>query len=159
MRAPLFFTLLIAAFTLQSCAKEAQDLGIVPNTCGTDGARLQASFNGSSFCPTAQLIAVGDSSSVIVTGVDLTGNTLIIQLDTLAAGDHPMTEASNGVLYMHIGKSFTIAPGSTGSLNISSFDAQTRRIKATFQAPLFNEESGETRQLQGELDVTYSMGG
>jgi hypothetical protein len=137
----------------------AQDLGILPNTCGSDGSRVQASVDGDSYCANAQIIATGDGTSVIVTGVDLTGGTLVLQLDTLAVGDHAMTEASNGVLYMHVGTSYTIPPGGQGTVSVVVHDVQTRRLKATFSTPVFNELNGLTKQVQGEVDVTYSTGG
>jgi hypothetical protein len=156
-------SIILLALSLVSCAKDsvdvAQDLGLLPNTCGSDGARMQASVDGDSYCANAQIIATGDGAAVIVTGVALSGGTLVLQLDTLAIGDHAMTEAANGVLYMQHGTSYTIAPGASGTLSILIHDAQTRRLKATFSAPVFNELNGLTKQLQGEVDVTYSIGG
>jgi hypothetical protein len=163
MRSTSASSLLLLAFLFSSCAKDsvdlAQDLGILPNTCGSDGSRVQASVDGDSYCANAQIIAMGDGTSVIVTGVDMTGGTLVLQLDTLAVGDHAMTEASNGVLYMHVGTSYTIPSGGQGTVSIVLHDAQTRRLKATFSAPVFNELNGVTKQVQGEVDVTYSTGG
>jgi len=156
-------SIFLLALSLSSCAKDsvdvAQDLGLLPNTCGSDGARVQASIDGASYCASAQIIATGDGTSVIVTGVDLTGGTLVLQLDTLAVGDHAMTEAANSVLYMRTGTTYTIPSGGQGTLSIQIHDAQTRRLKATFTAPVFNELNGLTKQLQGEVDVTYSTGG
>lgn len=163
MRITSTLGMLVLALSFSSCAKEtldvAQDIGLVPSGCGTDGARFQASVDGSSYCASAQIIATGDDSSVIVTGIDLVGSTLVLQLDTLAVGDHAMNEASNGVLYMQAGTSYTIAPTASGVLSISAHDPATRTLKASFDVPVLNEMSGVTKQVQGEVDVTYSTGG
>jgi hypothetical protein len=156
-------SVIVLALSLASCAKDsvdvAQDLGFLSITCGSDGARVQASVDGDSYCANAQIIATGDGASVIVTGVALSGGTLVLQLDTLAVGEHAMTEAMNGVLYMHLGTSYTIAPGGQGTLSILIHNAGSRRLKATFSTPVFNELNGLTKQVQGEVDVTYSTGG
>lgn len=163
MRTTTTIALLAAFLSLASCAKEtqdiAQDLGLIPGGCGTEGARLQASVGGEPYCATAQIIATGDGSSVIVTGIDLAGSTLILQLDTLALGEHPMNEASNGALYMQAGTTYTIAPSVAGVLTISAHDPDARKLKASFDVPVFNEMNGVTKQVQGEVDVTYSTGG
>lgn len=155
--------LLVLALSFSSCAKEtldvAQDIGLVPNGCGSDGARFQASVAGSDYCASAQIIATGDGSSVIVTGIDLVGNTLVLQVDTLAIGAHAMNEANNGVLYMQAGTTYTIAPDVSGLLTISSHDPATRTLKATFDVPVFNEMNGVSKQVQGDVEVTYSTGG
>lgn len=163
MRSTTIPGFLLLAFLFTSCAKDsmdvAQDLGLLPNSCGSDGARVQASVDGDSYCANAQIIATGDGASVIVTGVALSGGTLVLQLDTLAVGEHAMTEAMNGVLYMHLGTSYTIAPGGQGTLSILIHNAGSRRLKATFSTPVYNELNGVTKQVQGEVDVTYSTGG
>jgi hypothetical protein len=157
-RIPLFLAI---ALVLASCAKDelAREVGLVPATCGTDGARLSATVNGSSYCASAQLVATGDSTTVIVTGVDLSGSTLVLQFDTLAVGTHVVTEAANGLLYMHNGTGFVVGPGQTGTLQITAHDASAHRLKAHFEAVLFNEASGTTRSVEGEVDVTYTVGG
>jgi hypothetical protein len=155
--------LFVIALPFQSCVKDtaeiAQEVGLLPAGCGSDGARLQATVGGSSYCATAQLLAVGGEGSVMLTGVDLSGNTLILQLDTLGVGTHAITEASNSMVYMQAGSSFVTGPDSEGTLIIEQHNASTRRLKGTFAAPVFNELSGETRQAEGQFDVTYTIGG
>ncbi len=155
--------LLVLAISFSACGKEAldvaQDVGLVPSGCGNEGARFQASINGEDYCASAQILATGDGSSVIVTGIDLLGSTLILQLDTLAVGDHAMTEAANGVLYMQAGTTYTIAPDAAGVLSVSTHDQAARKLKASFDVPVFNEMNGVTKQVQGTVDVTYSTGG
>lgn len=163
MRITYIFGLLVLALSFSSCAKEAldvaQDIGLVPSGCGSDGARFQASIAGSDYCASGQIIATGDGSSVIVTGIDLGGSTLILQLDTLAVGTHTMNEVGNGVLFMQAGTTYTIAPDVSGVLTISVHDPATRTLKASFDVPVFNETNGVSKQVQGEVEVTYSTGG
>lgn len=163
MRNSLPLGLLVVALSLVSCAKEAQDvaqdLGLLPSGCGSDGARFQATIGETSYCAGAQILATGNATSALVTGVDLAGNTLVLQLDSLAMGEQVMTEASNNLLYMQTGVTFTIAPEVQGTLNITHLDTQARTLKATFQVPVFNVLNGATEQVEGEVDVTYSTGG
>ncbi len=154
---------LVIALSLVSCAKDvqevAQDVGLLPSGCGSDGARLQATVGETSYCAGAQILATGDGSSAIVTGIDLTGNTLVLQLDSLVTGEQVMNEASNSILFMQTGTTYTIAPQVEGTLNILLVDTLNRKLKATFQVPVLNTVNGVTKQLEGEVDVTYTTGG
>lgn len=149
-----------ATLMLGSCLKDteelAQDAGLLPSGCGSVGARIQATVDGSSYCASAQVNAVGDGQSVIVTGVGLTGTTLIVQVDSTALGMQSITEASNGVLYMENGSSFTVMPGQTGSLHITQLDTAARTIKASFDVTLHNEMSGSSRSVSGDFDVHWT---
>ena len=146
---------------LAACVKDtedlAQDLGVLPNGCGTDGARFQATVNGDSYCASAQVIATGEGFSVTVTGVDLTGNTLILQADSIAVGQQEMTEAGNGLLYMESGTTYVMLPGNTGTLTITEADTTAHILKATFDAILHNDASGDARHLAASLDVVYTV--
>lgn len=151
---------LLLSLLITSCAKDttelAQDVGVIPAGCGTNGARMQATVDGASYCASAHVHAVGTDDAVVVTGVDLAGNSLILQADTLGIGDHLITEAQNGLLYMHLGTAYIVGPQQTGTLSITHHDPATRTLKAAFNASLFNEASGATRTVQGEIDVVYS---
>lgn len=153
---------LSAIVLLGSCLKDteelAQDTGLLPSTCGSTGARLQATVGGSTYCANGQLIATGDGSSVLITGLSLSGTTLIVQVDSLVAGTQAITEASNGVLYMENGNTYVVHPNEPGSLIISEADTAARILKATFNANLRNEMSGVSRNVQGEVDVVWSDG-
>lgn len=150
------------AFMATGCAKQAQDiaqdLGLIPNECGVNGSRVSANFSGDAYCANAQVIATGDGSSIMVTGIDLSGATLVIQLDTLAMGQHPIDEARNAVLYSSMGSTWTVPAGAGGQLNIEAHDAQARRLKASFSAPVQDALSGTPRTLEGTLEVSYTSG-
>ena len=148
------------AITLTGCIKDAeeiaQDTGVLPSTCGTQGARLQANVNGSVYCANGQVVATGNGASAVITRVSLMGTTLIVQVDSLGLGAQPITEASNGLLYMENGTSYTIMPPDQGQLNITMLDTAARALTASFSATLRNEMSGSTRAVQGELDVIWT---
>lgn len=146
---------------LSGCAKDtaelAQDAGILPSTCGSDGARIQATIDGASYCGSAQVIATGSEGTVIVTGVDLTGSTLIIQADSLVVGEQAITDATNGVLYMHNSAPYVVMPGQPGTLTITHVDTSAHVFKANFNVTLHNEMSGGTHAVQGSVDVVYTV--
>ena len=157
----LTFPLLI--MLLAGCAKDvteiAQDLGLLPPGCGTAEAHMQATVGDASFCATLQLSAVGDGSSVIVTGVDMAGTTLMLQVDDPAPGVHPITEAANAVLCLQAGATFTVAPGTEGQLTVLAHDTAAHRFTGNFTVLLTNEQDGGTRALSGDVAVQYAAGG
>ena len=152
-----------ALLLLASCAKDtvdaAQEVGLLPGTCGSDGARLQATTGEGAFCASAQVMAVGDGSSVTISGFDLTGTSIVLQVDSLGVGDQPMTEAQNGLLYMRSGTTYTNGPNAAGTLTIEMHDAASRRLKGTFQSELINVQNGIEQNVQGQFDVTYTVEG
>lgn len=145
----------------QSCVKETQEMaeevGLAPATCGTDGARLQATVGGASYCATAQVIATGGNGSVLVSGLDLTGGALVVQFDDLAVGTHAITAAENGVMYMSMGSTYVVGPDQTGSITITEHNADTHRLKATFEATVMNTASGLLKSVSGNVDVIYTL--
>ena len=71
----LFVIPMVLLFSCVKAGKEvAEELGIVPSTCGSDGARVQVDVDGSAFCADAHITAVSDGTSAIVTGVGILGN-------------------------------------------------------------------------------------
>ena len=155
--------ILTVVLTLVACSKAeqevAEDLGLVPDECGSAGARLEATVGGASYCASLQLVATGGEGTVIVTGVAADGSTLVVQFDELDPGTHAITEATNGLMWMQMGTSYTVAPGTEGVLEITAHDTALHVLKASFSAPLFNEMNGQTKQAAGSLDVVYTTGG
>ena len=154
-------TLLLAIIIgLTACQKDttevAQDVGVLPQGCGSDGARLQATVDGNSYCASAQVVAVGEGFSVTVTGVDLTGNTIILQADSIGMGTQPITEANNGILLIQNGTTYVVLPGNSGTLHITEADTTAHVFKASFDVTLQNDVSGQSRAVQGSLDVVYT---
>lgn len=148
-------------FTLVACAKAgkkvAEELGLVPSTCGSDGARVQAEIDGASFCADANITAMSDGTSASITGIGLLGNTFSVQLDSLAVGTRTVSEATNSILFMQAGTPYVVIGDSAGWLAIDHHDAAARRLKARFQATVFNEMNGRSKPLSGSVDVTYTV--
>lgn len=151
---------LVVALVATACTKDsedlAQDTGILPSTCGSPGARLQATVAGDAYCANGQVVATGDGLSVIVTGVSVSGSTLVLQVDSVGVGTQFITEASNGLLFMESGSSYVVLPGQVGSITITQADSSARVLKASFAANLGNEMSGQSIAVQGEVDVTWT---
>ncbi|MCB0765764.1 MAG: hypothetical protein KDB95_00995 [Flavobacteriales bacterium] len=153
----LFVIPMVLLFSCVKAGKEvAEELGIVPSTCGSDGARVQVDVDGSAFCADAHITAVSDGTSAIVTGVGILGSTFSIQLDTLGIGTHTISEATNTVMYMNAGTPFVSVGDDAGTVTIDLYDASTGRLKAHFEASVFNEMSGSSKSLSGSVDVTCS---
>ncbi|MEO8591012.1 MAG: hypothetical protein ABI432_16660, partial [Flavobacteriales bacterium] len=153
----LFATMLCLAACVKDQEDVAQAAGITPSTCGIAGTRLQATVDGASYCANAQVIATSDGSTAMVTGVDLLGSSIILQLDTLAIGAFPMNEMENSALYMHTGTAFVMDPAHPGTLTITEHDTTTHSLKAAFEVILLNDLNGSTRVLNGDFDVTYTV--
>jgi hypothetical protein len=148
------------ALCITGCMKDteelAQDTGVLPSSCGTQGARLQAVVNGSSYCANGQIVATGNGESAMITGVSLLGTTLVVQVDSLGLGTQPITEATNGMLYMENGTSYVVMPPDAGVLNIMHLDTAARTLKASFSAMLRNEMSGNSRTVEGTMDILWT---
>lgn len=160
MRHTNLLLLFVSIATLTACMKAgkevAEELGLVPSTCGADGARVQAEVDGASFCADASILAVGNGTSATITGIGLLGNTFTLQLDSLATGSHTISEGSNGMLFMATGTAYVSTGDSAGWLVIDMHDAATQRLKAHFQATVFNEMNGGTKAVSGSVDVKYT---
>jgi hypothetical protein len=157
---PLLPFVLLTALSM-GCAKDAaevaQEVGLLPSTCGTDGARLQATAGGGEFCASAQVHAMGDGASVMISGFDLTGASLVVQVDMPDVGSHPIDQASNPILYTHAGAVFGAGSDTAGELVIELHDEIARRIKGSFDADLINVQNGEVRTVRGSFDVGYTI--
>mgnify|MGYP007127719266 CR=1 FL=1 len=163
MRHTNLLLLFISILTLSACVKAgkevAEELGIVPSSCGTDGARLEASVNGNAFCADGNLSAISDGTSATVIGLGLLGSAVTLQVDTLAAGTYVMNEAENSLLYMELGTPYVSIAEQPGTLTISSHDPASHRLKASFDAHVRNEMSGTVKPISGTVDVTYTIEG
>jgi len=152
------FLLVLTAVVFASCAKVgkevAEEIGLVPETCGSDGSRVQVDLDGTAFCADANITAMSDGTSASISGVSLLGNTFTIQVDSIATGTQRISEASNAVLFLSAGTPYVSIGDSAGWLMIDGYDAATRRLRAHFQARVHNEMNGQTKTLAGSVDVT-----
>lgn len=160
MRHTELLLLVVAITALSACAKAgkevAEELGLAPATCGADGARVQVDIDGSSFCADGSIVAISDGTTASITGIGLLGNTFSAQVDSIALGDHTISEASNALLFLNTGTPYVTVGDSAGWMAIDEHDAQDRRLKLRFQAVVFNEMNGQTKPISGSVDVTYT---
>lgn len=147
--------MLIAALT--ACKPEdIADVVVPGDSCGSDGARVQASVGGSDWCANASVIGLGDGSSVTITGINLLGGTLVIQLDSLATGPQAITEATNSLMYMNLSLPYTPRNNDPGVLTIAELDTAAHRVKGSFEVTLHADGAG-SKELQGAFDVSYTQ--
>jgi hypothetical protein len=147
-----------ALIVLCACQKEEDPIDAVTgDACGQEGARVQATVGGSSFCANASVIAQSNGSTLMITGVSLTDGSLMLSIDSMAVGTQPITEASNGALYTGIGGSYTVAQNDSGTVTISTLDAGAHRAKGTCSVPLRLNGEGELKQLEASFDVTWTI--
>lgn len=152
---------LVPAFALatlfSACAMEENPVvqTITPG-CGTDGNRMEADLGGASFCAEGNLTAIAGEGGLIINGLALNGVSLTLQVDSLFVGQHESNEASNNMLLMEQGQSYTVAPGAEGTITVDSHDAVTNSVRGSFAAGLLNAESGVQRSVGGTFEVTYT---
>jgi hypothetical protein len=148
-----FFVL--TAIVAISCVKENPVADLVTGgSCGSDGARMQATVAASDWCANATVSAVGSGTSAILTGVSLTGGTIVLNIDSLALGDQPINEAANGLLFTSLEGSFTVPQDGHGTLSVTSYDPTSGRLKGTADIGLRLNGEGTTKHILASFDVT-----
>ena len=153
---PLFL-LSLGILTLTACQPDdVVDLVVPGNSCGSDGARVQTTVDGNDWCANASVIGVGDGSSITITGVNLTGGTLIMQLDSLATGPQAITEADNAMMYMNLGLPHTPLTTDPGTLTIATLDTVAHKVTGSFEVTL-HADGGGAKNLSGSFDVQYTQ--
>lgn len=153
---PLFL-LSLSILTLTACQPDdVVDLVAPGNSCGSSGARVEATVEGSDWCANASVIGIGDGASITITGINLTGGTLIMQLDSLATGPRAITEADNAILYMDLGLPYTSLTTDPGTLTIATLDTVAHKVTGAFEVTLHADGVG-AKNLSGSFDVVYTQ--
>lgn len=152
-----YIYLAMAIVTLSACAAEELADVIVPgDTCGSDGARVQATVAGNDFCANASILAISDGNSVTITGINLLGGTLVLQLDSLGTGVQAINEADNTMMYMNASLPYTSLSTDPGLLTITSLDTVGRRVMGSFEVTL-HAAGGGSKAINGAFDVQYTQ--
>lgn len=160
MRLMTHYACLATALVLVvSCGKEKQDLptalGGGSTECGTSGARLQATFDGASWCANASLFAAF-ADILTVNGITTMGSTLTMELDSLGVGTYAMSAESNRLLFTtNLGLAYNSSDAEPATLNITSHDAATRRIQGNFSGNLSPVLGGGDKAIAGSFDLFY----
>lgn len=151
----LFASLLLVS--VAGCAKQvAEDLGVIPLVCGTDGARLQAAVNGEAWCADGNITAMADSNDLMLMGVSLSGSTLAFQLHHMVPGVHPLDGNTNTVLLSGLGAYHLSQDGDPGTLMVTIHDTVDHRLKAEFDVHLYSAQGAGSKHLTGSFDVQYT---
>ncbi len=153
MKTPVILSVL--ALTLFSCAAdELVDVVVPGDECGSSGARVEATVDGSDWCANASVIGVGDGSTVIITGINAGGGTLILQIDSLGTGPQVINEGSNAMMFMQLSLPFTPLNSDPGQLVIATLDTAARRVTGHFEVTL-HADGGGSKPVSGAFDVQY----
>lgn len=147
--------IVLGSVLLIACAKEdpVQDL-ILPDTCGSNGARMEATVGGNDWCANAHVQGMGSDGTAILTGVSLSGGTMVLEVDTLSTGVRPISEATNSVLYTSMEGSYTVPADGHGTLTLTDYDPTSGRLKGTASVGLRLNGDGVAKQVELSFDVT-----
>lgn len=130
--------------------------GPAPASCGIDGARLQATFDGAAFCANVSLFASDAAGTITISGMSTQGSTLTLEIDSMSVGTHAITENTNAMLHTTtLAMSYTAMDALPGTLTIESHDLVLKRIKGTFSASLQGAFGGPPKTIIGSFDVFY----
>lgn len=148
---------LSALVFVTACKKDEDEPAPTPTpaSCGVAGARLQATFDGTSFCANTSLFA-DQAIGLTVNGIASNGATLTLELDSLAAGTHPIKSGTNTVLFTTtMALAYTAVDADPGTLTITSHDTATNHIQGSFEAPLYSGLGGAPKNISGSFDLFY----
>lgn len=151
----LAYALPLAVLILNACVKE-DPVDVLTPGCGSDGARVEATIGNSDWCANTSVMAHGSDGSAIITGVSLTGGTLIMEVDSIGIGQQPITEGSNAVLYTALEGSFTVPSMAHGTLDITNYDPTSGRLSGTVDVGLRLNGEGPSKQVAASFDVTIT---
>jgi hypothetical protein len=117
---------------------------------------VEATIDGSDWCANASVLAIGDGGTVMITGINALGTTLVLQVDSIGLGPQPITEASNALMYLSLGLPYTPLNSDPGQLIIATLDTAARRITGAFEVTL-HADGGGSRPVSGAFDVQYTQ--
>ncbi len=147
--------LLATALLFTACQPDELADVIAPGaSCGSSGARIEATVDGNAWCANASVIGVSDGSSVTITGINALGGTLVMQIDSLGLGPQPITEAGNAMLFSNLSQPYTPLNSDPGQLIIATLDTAGHRVTGNFEVVL-HADGGGSKQVSGAFDVHY----
>lgn len=155
---PLPVLFACCALLLHACGKDddpAPSPGS-PVACGVDGFRLQATIGPDAFCANASLFA--DRAVLLtVNGIQTTGATLTLELDSTSVGAHAAGESINHVLYTdRLGLAWRSSDSDPATLDITSHDTAANRIKGAVNGRLHAPVGGATRTISATFELVYT---
>ena len=125
--------------------------------CNQPNGSMRWTFNGVAGCANASLFA--DAAIVLtVMGMQSSGETLVLELDSMGVGTYTMDENQNTVVYTdNLSMGWITSSDQPGTLTILENNTSSNRIRLTVNCPLKNTISGQFRQLSNcSLDAYYT---
>jgi hypothetical protein len=145
-----------------ACTKE-DDPPLVPGTggatadCGTPGSRLQATIDGSAYCPDVNLFAALGAGAITMSGLSSMGSTLTLEIDSLGVGSYSMSETANTLLHTTtLGLGYMSSDSDPATLTITEHDTTLRRIKGSFAGTLYSAIGAAPKNITGSFDMLYT---
>jgi len=129
----------------------------VLDPCNQVNGSMRWTFNGVSGCANSSLFA--DAAIVLTAmGMQSSGETLVMELDSMAAGTYVMNEEQNTIVYTdNLSMAWMTSNDQPGTLIITENNTSTNRIRLTINASLRNVITGQSRQLTNcTLDAYYT---
>lgn len=124
--------------------------------CGTDGARVSATIDGSDWCADALVHAVMEDSSAMVSAVNLNSSSLSFSIDRTEVGTTPIVGDANGVIYLEGGVTYIVPEGVVGQLQITTCNVTAGRLCGTLDVELHSVVGDQQRNVHIAFDVTAS---
>lgn len=151
------FYLLLAL--VAACTKpEEQVVPLLTNECGTDGHRIQFAVDNNDWCANASVTAIASpDGELIISGLSLTGQMFVMQIDSAQVGSQPVNEGANAMSWTDMGNTFTSTTSDPGELTVTAHDAAANRLSGSFDVVLHDAEAPGSRHVAGSFDVTYTV--
>jgi hypothetical protein len=142
-----------------ACTKPGEQVTpLLTNECGSEGHRIQFTVDNNDWCANASVSAIASpDGELILSGLSLTGQMFVVQIDSMGVGTLPVNEGANAMSWTDVGNTFTSTTDDPGELVISMHDPAANRISGSFDVVLRDAESPGSHHLAGSFDVTYTV--
>lgn len=150
---------IIGLCLIAACAKpEEQVAPLLTNECGSEGHRIEFAVDDTDWCANASVSAIASpDGQVIISGLALSGQMFVMQIDSMGIGTVPVNEGANAMSWTDGGNTFTPLTSDPGDLEITLLDVAGHRVMGSFEVVLHDAEAPASRHLAGSFDVTYTV--
>jgi hypothetical protein len=156
MRGLTFFLLCTLFLALSSC-KDKEDIPVpYVDPCELINGKLNWSFNGTSTCADANIIA--DLAIVLtVNGLTQSGESLTFELESVQPGTYGVDDNNNSFTYTDaLGMGWITPVQNAGNIVVTSHDASQNKVQGNFNVALENPLTGTIKTLSGNFRLTYT---
>ena len=156
IRITLALLMLASACLLPAC-KDKEDIPVpYVDPCELINGRLNWSFNGTSACADANIIA--DLAIVLtVNGLKQTGESLTFELESVQPGTYGVDDTNNSFTYTDaMGMAWITPVQNAGNIIVTSHDSTQNKVQGTFNVGLENPLTGTVKTMSGSFRLTYT---